>query len=198
MSNTTIQVAAIKTRDANTKYGMRKVYDLYDGGGNKYAFGFTDPATKGINVSSYVTGPVETDKYGSKFDARTVIVSATPPAGGVSASSAGAAPSPASGFKSSYKEKVFPVPPTHGDMAIIRQNALSNATALVSDYVATLAVEQFPKLEEWSDMVIDVAYKFTKFSSGHRESEAIAKLAGVGVPGTEISAALAAQTGEEE
>jgi hypothetical protein len=191
-------VAAIKSREVTTKFGVKKVYDLYDTSGNKYALGFTDPATKGINVSCYVTGPTEVDKYGPKFDGRTITVSATPPVGGVSvaAPDSGSAATPAYS-RPAYKDKIFPVPPTHGDMAIIRQNALSNATALVSDYVATLPAEQFPKLDAWSDLVIDVAYKFAKFSSGHRESEAIDKLVKAGVPGTDISSALAAQTGEE-
>jgi len=201
MATQTIQVASIKSREVTTKFGLKKAYDLYDSVGNKYGFGFADPARQGINIGTFVTGNVEVDKYGSKFDPKTVTASATGSASPVpdAGTSAQAGSGSGSGYaKSAYKEKVFPVPPTHGDMAIIRQNALSNATALVSDYVATLPAEKFPKLDEWTDMVIDVSYKFAKFSSGHREAEAISKLTGAGIPGTEISAALAAQVGDDE
>lgn len=197
MAHQTFQVASIKSRDVTTKFGQKKAYDLFDTTGNKYGFGFTDPATRGINVGSFVTGDVTVDKFGAKLDGKACTVAST---GTVSAvADVGSASAPSSGGgKKDFVPKVFPVPATHGDMAIIRQNALSNATAMVSDFVATLPAEKFPAIDAWTDMIIDVAYKFTKFSSGHREAEAIARLSGAGVPGTDISAALSAQVGNDE
>lgn len=193
---TCFQVASIKTREVNTKNGLKPVWDLYDSDGTKYGMAFSNPSTKGINIGSWVTGDVTDSQYGKNIDAKTISVSTKDTSGSIP--NAGTSPPQATSpySKSAYKEKVFPVPPQHGDMAIIRQNALSNATALVSDYVATLPAEKFPDLENWSDLIINMAYKFAKFSSGHRELEAADKLVGI-VPGAEISKALEKQLGTE-
>jgi hypothetical protein len=62
------------------------------------------------------------------------------------------------------KNTVFPVPHTHGDMAIIRQNALTNAVNWWN-INNTVAMERDEAIEE----MIKIAYKFAEFSSGHRE-----------------------------
>lgn len=74
-----------------------------------------------------------------------------------------------------YSSRTFPVPELSGEMAIIRQNALTNARELVG-YKSSIAVaSNTPKAERdqiYDALVEDVlriAYKFADFTSGHRE-----------------------------
>lgn len=55
-----------------------------------------------------------------------------------------------------WEPKVFPVPPDHGDMAIIHQNSLTNALKFY---------ELLGKAPDVDD-VINLAYEFADFSSG--------------------------------
>jgi hypothetical protein len=66
--------------------------------------------------------------------------------------------------------KVFPVPPTHGDMAIIHQNSLTNARALVetTDYQGLMEQGKGSGIttKDVEDEIIRLAYRFADFSSG--------------------------------
>jgi hypothetical protein len=66
------------------------------------------------------------------------------------------------------KGKPFPLPRNHGDTAIIRQNALTNAREMVmAMYAAVPAPEA--DMSALVDNIIEVAYTFAEFSSGQRE-----------------------------
>lgn len=194
--NVTFTVGTINERVVNTKFGAKKAFDLISTDGTKYGFGFTVPSKVGITTGTEVSGEATTGSYGLSLDPKSVRVGG---GGGITTPvSSGAAVSSSYVPKKAFVEKVFPVPPTHGDMAIIRQNALTNAVATVADYVATQPAEKWPDLDKWGDMVIDVAYKYAKFSSGHREMEAIEKLRGVGVSSLDLASAVDASVGKEE
>jgi hypothetical protein len=86
----------------------------------------------------------------------------------------GAAPSTSSGgggASTANTGRRFPVPATSPETSIIRQNALTNANAAVHHYMERNAgeVTEPSSVEEYADMVIEVAYKFADFSSGQRE-----------------------------
>jgi hypothetical protein len=189
MATQTITVGEIKIREVNTKRGVAKAFDIVDTAGTKYQFGFTDPNKVGASVGSTISGEVTISTYGLAMDPKSVRTGGAP---GEAAKPSTTTPTsyPRTGGTSGYKEKTFPVPPTHGDMAIIRQNALTNAVATVADYIATQDSAKWPDLNKWGDMVIEVAYKYAKFSSGHRETEAIAALQAAGVPSASIAAAV--------
>jgi hypothetical protein len=82
---------------------------------------------------------------------------------------------PATPPKKAWVDKTFPVPTTHGDMAIIRQNALTNA---VNYYNANVGMPSGLAAEEAIESIIKMAYKFAEFSSGHREVRIERELAG--------------------
>lgn len=190
MTNVTFEVAAIDPKTVNTKYGPKNTYTLVNSAGDRYQMGFTDPTRMGIRVGTTVSGLTKEDKYGTHIDAKTITVgatSATPPP----------APPPRTAAKSATP-KPFPLPPTHGDTAIIRQNALTNAVSTVADYIATQPTEKWPDLDTWTDMVIDTAYKFAKFSSGQREVEMRAKLMKVGADAAALTGATATDSSDEE
>ena len=61
----------------------------------------------------------------------------------------------------------FPVPGGHGDISIMRQNALTNANTLLvqGSFVDATIME----LDEAVEVIIATAYKFCEFTTGHRE-----------------------------
>lgn len=183
MSTASFKVEQIDSRTVTTKYGPKNTYTLVGSDGNKYSFPFTDPAKSGISVGTVVSGPVKSTKFGFELDPKTVTV------GGEVVE--GASPAPVRPSTGSYgrPEKPFPLPKTHGDTAIIRQNALTNAVATVADFVATRPTEEWPDLDKWTEMVITTAYKYAEFSSGQREVERIKAMYGAGVTAADIHTA---------
>lgn len=102
---------------------------------------------------------------------------------GVSSATAPAAlrPAAAGGAGSWSKDVGFPIPQDSYQMAIIRQNALTNATALVN-HLPTPAVIGKEALQDEAfaraEMAVKIAYKLTSFSSGHLDAmvaESVAK-----------------------
>jgi hypothetical protein len=63
--------------------------------------------------------------------------------------------------------KVFPVPPKHGDMAIIHQNSLTNARAYVAE-LTSAGVAPYADMtdDERVAAIVAMAYRFADFSSG--------------------------------
>jgi len=127
--------------------------DLEDG--TKVCAGFRKPAS--YTVGQRLSANIEKNQWGDWE---------------IKAASAGGATAPAQqsgGFKPGASGRPFPVPKTSGEVAIIRQNALTNANALVS----TMAVLDHPSLEihggDLAELVIEIAYKFAEFSTGQRE-----------------------------
>lgn len=70
-----------------------------------------------------------------------------------------------------YSTKPFPLPREHGDTAIIRQNALTNAVATVGHSIGIVDSAGMPtSLDALSDMIIKLAYKYANFSSGNLDA----------------------------
>ena len=118
------------------------------------SLGFTKPETLSFEKNDTVAIEIE-KKFGQWQMIRQVGIDTeptltTPPA---------AAPRSGGGF-SKREPKVFPVPPTHGDMAIIHQNALTNAIKY-AEYIYQKDGKPYTP-----DGIIDLAYQFADFSSG--------------------------------
>ena len=64
---------------------------------------------------------------------------------------------------STYSAKVFPIPPLHGDRAIVRQNALARATDI---YIAARGGKPFELEADSLDFVIRLARKFEAYTAG--------------------------------
>jgi hypothetical protein len=184
------KVASINEREVTTKYGLKKAYDLVAEDGTKYGFAFSSPARSGISVGSVVSCSGETDRFGIKLDPKTVTVG-----GALSEPSTANAAAPKAASAYGRADKVFPLPKTHGDTAIIRQNALTNSVATVADFIATQPTDKWPDLDTWTDMVITTAYKYANFSSGQREVEAVQKMQAVGMQAKELTNAVEAHAG---
>jgi hypothetical protein len=125
------------------------------------SLGFTKPETLPFVEGDHVVIHVEKNfgEWQYKGEAPGAVATvATPPAATPRAGGGG-------GFK--MAPKVFPVPPLHGDMAIIHQNSLTNARAYVSDLVVA-GVEPYASMDEETrvEAMVSMAYRFADFSSG--------------------------------
>lgn len=135
--------------------------------------GFKQPFSIGDNVKLNVE-----EKFG---ELKLIVGGAASSGGGGGGDSGGGAPAPAvkKSFESGRNTK-FPVPETHGDYSIIRQNALTNAVAYFNE-----SGSGTKSLDEGVDEIIKIAYKFAEFTSGHRERRLMKELAPKnGVPGS--------------
>lgn len=77
----------------------------------------------------------------------------------------------------------FPVPKDHGDVSIMRQNALTNAVSfltkrLIDEDASTGEVDNLP-LDEAIELIIDTAYKFAEFTTGQREERMAKEIMGI-------------------
>lgn len=157
MPNTTIGVAEVVVKNVTTKYGSKPTYTLRGTDGKMYNLGFKNP---GISVGDTVNVNYTEGKYGND------VTSATPAIGGTAAV-AMTAPTPAPREeKKSYSPpaKVFPIPPLHGDRAIVRQNAITNAREV---FVASHGGKPFTvDYEIGSTVIIALARKFEAYACG--------------------------------
>jgi hypothetical protein len=67
-----------------------------------------------------------------------------------------------------FTPKPFPLPPTHGDTAILRQNALTNANAAVNNYLTTQG-GAYDTVEDYEEQVLKTAKRFVGWTSGNEE-----------------------------
>lgn len=147
-------------------------------------FGFKPcPARIGDTVSWVVQKSYGTNKFVADDPSAGSLAPAYPPRGAyVPPSAASTTPGAPAAGPSAYRAgygKPFPLPRDHGDTAIIRQNALTNAIKLIE--LATgepklgsggvgETVLSFSTIEEMEQRVIQTAYKFAAFSSGNLDA----------------------------
>jgi hypothetical protein len=151
-------VEAVSTKEVNTKFGAKPTYSMKVNG-SWVKCGFKDP---GVQAGFEVEFDGVTGTYGMETKAVNILkkVSAAP-----------SAPTPAQGVIGpskhgtfgGYKDKVFPIPPLHGDRAIVRQNALARATDL---YIAARGSKPFDLEMRTLDLVIALARKFESYTAG--------------------------------
>jgi len=150
-------VEAISTKDVNTKFGNKPTFSLKVNG-TWVKCGFKNPnAAAGDEV---------------EFDGNTGTYGLETKAVNVLRKGAGTSPPPATSNTavavtrttgSGYAAKVFPIPPLHGDRAIVRQNALARATDI---YIAARGGKPFELEGSNLDFVISLARKFEAYTAG--------------------------------
>jgi hypothetical protein len=156
----------ITTVMRTTKYGPKPVYNLVIDG-TQYSNGFTKPPCE---VGNTVSFDFTSGKYGNELLKGSLMAVAT---GGSTPPTSTPSPMPPSPPTRAYGPPVkpFPIPPLHGDRAIVRQNALTNAREL---YVACapageLTVSDFNAV---ADNIIQIARRFEAYSCGDLDFEA--------------------------
>lgn len=189
---TQFTVNAVTSRMVNTKFGAKPVYDLETTIG-KVKYGWKDPRKAGIDSGTAIEATINQSKYGAEVVEGTVKVLT----GG--ASPAASTPPPQSRTPSSggggygAASRPFPVPKTSGEMAIIRQNALTNAVNAFQHYLGfspdnTAAGD----LDDYVNQIIEIAYKFAEFTSGQREVAAAEAIVQKSATNDELSSMIEA------
>lgn len=131
--------------------------------------GFTKPETLPFSKGDHVTMQVDFNygkyEFKSLESDSTPATLVTPPSKKSFGGKGGGSP------RKDFKEGMFPIPDDHGDMAILHQNALTNAIKLAElrmdhefgngDHLAT-------------DNIIELAYELVEFTSG-KHLEKLAK-----------------------
>lgn len=156
------KIVNLEPRAVNTKYGNKTTYTVTLDSGDRFDTSFKSPQQLGLgDLGDHVTVTVEGTKYGNKFKSL----------GGSPTTSVSAPPAASAGRSGGVAGRPFPVPRTSGEMAIIRQNALTNAVNLWSNYLSTLPPEAAEEVlkDDVEERIIATAYKFANFSSGQRE-----------------------------
>lgn len=149
-------VEAVSTKDVNTKFGNKPTYSLKINGG-WVKCGFKNP---NASVGDEVEFDGNTGTYGLETKAVNVIRKGS---GAVPSATSNTAPVAAQKMAGGYSAKVFPIPPLHGDRAIVRQNALARATDI---YIAARGGKPFELEADSLDFVIRLARKFEAYTAG--------------------------------
>ena len=157
-------VESVSTKDVNTKFGLKPTFSMKVNG-TWIKCGFKDP---GVSVGNQVEFDGVTGTYG--VETKKVIVLSKGTTAPAATASAASTPTPVvvKSFSGGYKEKVFPIPPLHGDRAIVRQNALARATDI---YIAARGGKPFELELSTLDLVIQFARKFEAYTAGDLDLE---------------------------
>lgn len=203
MATYTVEVASISSRTVPSRYGTTgtaTVYDIVTTTGKKVSYGFKPPAAAGISVGSKITFEGTEDKYGIKPAKDSVRLAS--PSEEVDEGAGGAAPAAAprasGGFSGGSNRGSFPIAKSDGQIAIIRQNSLTNAVNLLAALIKQggLVGEEGGDPASLAEMAIDLAYKFTEFSSGGRETTAVERIRNAATTTDDLSKALTAAVGK--
>ena len=156
----------ITTKDVNTKFGPKPAYTII-ANGERFSYGFKKPT---FAVGDTVDFQFTESTYGKQVDATSVRM-ISKGTGAPATASVSSAPT------KTYTppSKVFPIPPLHGDRAIVRQNSITNATKLVSDMQAKSKSEI--DVLVLANTIVEVAKVFEAYSCGDNDAMAAELLA---------------------
>ena len=160
-------VTAINDRKVNTKFGEKLSY-TFMANGERFNLGFNKPAFK---VGDTIEFSFTEGSYGKDVEKGTVRVIAK---GAPSPTNDG--PSAPAAANRSYgpPSRPFPIPLLHGDRAIIRQNALTNAVKLFTDSTDGDTLIKMTN-NELVEGVLLIAREFEEYSAGDAERRAAEK-----------------------
>jgi hypothetical protein len=157
----------ITTKEVTTKFGPKPAYTIV-AGGERFSYGFKKPV---FAIGDEVDFQYTENTYGKNVDMTSVqMIKKGTGAPTPSTSSASPAKAPYS-----PPTKVFPIPLLHGDRAIVRQNSVTNATKAVCDYV--VSTEDVGTMQDYADLIIEIARKFEAYSCGDLDAQAAEKMA---------------------
>lgn len=162
-----MRIEAVSTKPVKTARGMSETFGFKCDDGQWYNSGFKNP---GVKVGDEVDFEFESTKYGNAVKFESIKVN-----GAASSTSFVAkkpwVPSAPRGVGAGVYTKPFPIPLLHGDRAIIRQNALTNARELVSNFYNTEGTTYNTEkgMKELARFVITVAREFEAYSAGDVE-----------------------------
>lgn len=162
-------VEQVSEKTVNTKFGPKPAFST-KANGEWYSCGFKKPK---FNIGDEIDFQFTENSYGKQMDDKSVRVISK--GEGAPAPTASAAPSAAPARSTGYAAKVFPIPPLHGDRAIVRQNSITNATKALSGGNGADLLE-VDTVEEYAQAIISLARMFEAYSCGDLDAEQAAKM----------------------
>ena len=156
-------VESVTTKEVTTKFGTKPTYSIKVDG-KWIRCGFKNP---NVEAGYTVDFDAASGPYGLETKSVNVVSRSAPVATAVAAPVAVPSSAPKS-YGGGYKEKVFPIPPLHGDRAIVRQNALARATDV---YIAARGGKPFELEASTLDLIISFARKFEAYTAGDLDLE---------------------------
>lgn len=162
----------ITSKEVVTKFGPKPAFSIKTGEG-WFSYGFKKPM---FAIGDEVDFQYTENTYGKNVDHASVKL-ITKGAGAVGGATAGAPVATPMRSGGGYAAKVFPIPPLHGDRAIVRQNSVTNATKIVMD----LIVAESADAETVALEVIRVARILESYSCGDIDAEMAESYASVKV-----------------
>lgn len=153
----------ITTKDVNTKFGPKPAYTIM-ANGEKFSYGFKKPT---FAVGDEIDFQFTESTYGKQVDPVSVrmIKKGT---GSPATLSATVSSAPTKTY--TPPTKVFPIPPLHGDRAIVRQNSITNATKLIADMQSKS--KEVRNEVELANTIIEIAKMFEAYSCGDNDAMA--------------------------
>ena len=153
----TYVVENITQKEVNTKFGPKPAFSI-TANGERYSYGFKKPTFK---IGDTIDFQFTENTYGKNVDLTSVRL-LSKGEGAPAVTGAVVAPSkPSFGAPA----KVFPIPPLHGDRAIVRQNSITNAVKAADNYLR--GEDSTPSnLDEYAEFIIQLARKFEAYSCG--------------------------------
>lgn len=161
-------VENITQKEVNTKFGPKPAFSI-TANGERFSYGFKKPTFK---IGDTIDFQFTENTYGKNVDLTSVRLLSK----GEGASSPSTAPVVPSKPSYGASAKVFPIPPLHGDRAIVRQNSITNAVKATDNYLRGEDVTP-GSIEEYANFVIEVARKFEAYSCGDLDLAAAEKIA---------------------
>ena len=160
-------VSELGMKEVSTKFGVKPTFSMKVNG-TWVKCGFKSPMAG-------VGDTVEFDGTSGTYGLEGKNVKVVARAGTASGADAPVAGTPASTaatpVRASYGkgDRVFPIPPLHGDRAIVRQNALARATDLV---IGAAGGKPYGVDDTQCDLIIRFARKFEAYTAGDLDLEA--------------------------
>ncbi len=149
-------VENITQKEVNTKFGPKPAFSI-TANGERYSYGFKKPTFK---IGDTIDFQFTENTYGKNVDLTSVRLLSKGEGAPATATVAGAPSKPSYGAA-----KVFPIPPLHGDRAIVRQNSITNAVKAADNYLR--GEDSTPSnLDEYAEFIIQLARKFEAYSCG--------------------------------
>lgn len=153
----------ITTKDVNTKFGPKPAYTIM-ANGERFSYGFKKPT---FAIGDEIDFQFTESTYGKQVDPVSVRMikkgTGTPATLSATVSSA-----PTKTY--TPPTKVFPIPPLHGDRAIVRQNSITNATKLIADMQSKS--KEVRNEVELANIIIEIAKMFEAYSCGDNDAMA--------------------------
>lgn len=155
MHNTGI-VEGVYKKDVKTKFGNKQTHS-FKMDGEFFSCGFTDPR---LSVGDEISFEYTEGTYGKEVAKGSIMRGSSGPAPASTPAAPASAPKSAA-----VGSRPFPIPPLHGDRAIIRQNALGHASRIAAAGIDS-GNEGKVDMDKLADRIIHLARKFEAYACG--------------------------------